>query len=519
MSLIDAALSRTRTTVAVLVLLLIAGAVAFVDIPKEAEPDVNIPYVYVLLTHDGIAPEDAERLLARPIETKLRGIGGVKEMRSQAYQGGASVLLEFKAGFDVERALNDVREKVDQAKPDLPADTDEPTVQDVNLSLFPVLIVTLGGDVPERTLLRIARDLRDRVEALPPVLEVKIGGDREELVEIVVDPMKLESYGIDAQEVLDGLSRSNVLIAAGSLDTGDGRFRVQLPGLFERVQDVLTMPIKVNGDAVVTIGDVAEVRRTFRDRTTVARLGGKPAVALEVSKRTGENIIDTNAQVRALVEAERANWPASIEVTYSQDKSKNIRNMLTDLTNNIVSAGLLVMVVVIGALGLRSGLLVGLAIPGSFLTGILVLQTMSLTVNIVVLFSLILAVGMLVDGAIVVTEYADRKLMEGEPPPVAYAIAARRMAWPIIASTATTLAAFAPLLFWPGVVGEFMKFLPITLVVVLSTSLAMALLFVPVLGGAIVPLTRLALTGGGALLGGALGFALADALLEGLLGL
>ena len=482
MSLIDAALARSRTVLASLALLLATGLAAYIAIPKESDPDINIPIIYVSMSHEGISPEDAERLLIRPMETELQGIEGVKEMRSTAFLGGANVLMEFDAGFDADTALADVREKVDLAKTELPDHTDEPTVNEVNLSLFPVLVVTLGGDVPERTLLRLARDLSDSIEAIPSVLEVNIGGDREEQVEVILDPVLLDSYEIEVQEILAVVARSNQLIAAGSLDTGRGRFAIKLPGLFESVNDVLDLPLKVSGDAAVTVRDIATVRRTFKDRLTVARLSGKPAISLEVSKRTGENIIDTIEQVRAVVAEEQANWPGAVEVSYSQDKSSDIRTMLTDLQNNFISAVLLVMIVVVAALGLRNGILVGIAIPGSFLTGILVLSTLGLTVNIVVLFSLILAVGMLVDGAIVVTEYAERKLREGEPAARAYALAAKRMAWPIIASTATTLAAFAPLLFWPGLVGEFMKFLPITLVATLTASLAMALIFVPVMG-------------------------------------
>lgn len=481
-ALIDAALSRSRTVLATLVLLLIAGAVAYMEIPKESDPDINIPIIYVSLSYDGISPEDAERLLVRPIEQEVRTIEGIKELRATAYQGGANVILEFEAGFDADQAMDDVRERVDLAKPDLPAGTDEPTVNEVNLSLFPVIVVTLSGDVPERTLLRLARDLQDRIQAIDSVLEAEIAGDREELVEVVIDPMLVESYGLDAGDLIQFFDRSNRLVAAGNIDTGQGRFAVKVPGLLENVRDILDMPLKVNGDAVVRVRDVAEVHRTFKDPESFARVDGERAVALEVSKRTGENIIDTIERVRNVVEAERAFWPKEVHVTFNQDRSEDIRTMLADLQNNVISAVLLVMIVCVGALGLRSAGLVGVAIPGSFLTGMLVLAIMGLTVNVVVLFGLILAVGMLVDGAIVVTEFADRKMTEGVARREAYAMAAKRMAWPIIASTATTLAAFMPLLFWPGVVGEFMKFLPITLLATLAASLAMALIFIPTLG-------------------------------------
>ena len=482
MTPIEAALSRSHTVIALLLFLLIAGMSAYINIPKESNPDIDIPIIYVTMSHQGISPEDAERLLVRPMETELKSIEGIKEIRSSAYQGGANVLLEFDAGFDADKALADVREQVVIAKAELPGDTDEPVVNEINLSMFPIIVVTLGGQVPERTLLRLARDLEEKLEGIVSVLDVKVGGSRDERVEIVIDPLAVESYGLNAQDILDSARRSNRLIAAGSLDTGSGRFAIKVPGLFENLRDILEMPLKVSGDSVVKVGDLAQVRRTFTDRETFARLDGAPAVSLEVSKRTGENIIGTIAEVRKLVAEEAAHWPDGVKVGFSQDRSRGIRDMLRDLQNNVLTAVVLVMVVVVAALGLRSGLLVGIAIPGSFLAGILFLSVIGLTVNVVVLFSLILAVGMLVDGAIVVTELADRKMSEGLARRAAYAVAAKRMSRPIIASTATTLAAFTPLLFWPGIVGEFMKFLPITLIATLLASLAMALLFVPTLG-------------------------------------
>ncbi|MEQ8666063.1 MAG: efflux RND transporter permease subunit [Rhodospirillales bacterium] len=485
-SIIDAAIDRSRTVLSALLLILISGTYAYLDIPKESDPDINIPIIYVSITHEGISPEDAERLLIRPMEQELRTIEGMKELRATGYEGGANIILEFEAGFDADQALTDVREQVDIAKPELPEETDEPAVEEVNFSLFPVIVVTLAGDIPERALLSIARELRDEIEGITTVLEVEIAGDRDELVEVLIDPIRIESYGLSTVDTVDAVRASNLLVAAGQLDTGHGRFAVKVPGLFERVQDITGMPVATSGDSVVVLGDIGEVRRNFKDPESFARVNGRPALALEVVKRTGENIIETIELVREVVEQERRHWPealqAAIEINYLQDRSSDIRNMLSDLQNNVISAVLLVMIVVIAALGIRSALLVGIAIPGSFLTAILVLYAFGVTVNIVVLFSLILAVGMLVDGAIVVTEYADRKMIEGEPKARAYSLAARRMAWPIIASTATTLAAFLPLVFWPGVVGEFMKYLPMTLLITLTASLAMALIFVPTLG-------------------------------------
>jgi multidrug efflux pump len=486
-ALIDYALSHSRTVVLTLLLILVSGTVAYLGIPKESEPDINIPIIYVTIPHDGISPEDAERLLIRPLEQEMRTIEGVKEMRSTGYEGGANVLLEFEAGFDADTALDDVREKVDMTKPDLPDDTDEPEVHEVNISLFPVILVTLSGQVPERALHKLANDLQDAIEGIATVLEAKIVGDRDEMVEVLIDPVKVESYGLSPHEAVALVSGGNLLVAAGAQDTGKGRFTVKVPGLFETVLDIRDMPVKSEGDAVIRLGDIAEVRRTFKDPDSYARVNGAPAITVEVSKRAGQNIIETIEAVRAVVAAERESWPQAlrhaVSVSFAQDKSVDIRTMLNDLQNNVIMAVLLVMIVVVAALGVRAAGLVGIAVPGSFLTGILVLGAMGLTINMVVLFSLILAVGMLVDGAVVINEYADRKMKEGEDRHAAYAMAAKRMAWPITASTATTLAAFLPLLFWPGIVGEFMKYLPITLLATLSASLAMALIFIPTLGG------------------------------------
>jgi multidrug efflux pump len=489
MSFIGTAFNYSRTVLSVLVFILIAGSFAYRDIPKESEPDIDIPIIYVTVNHDGISPEDAERLLIRPLEQELKTIEGVKEMRSSGYEGGANVLLEFEAGFDADTALQDVREAVDLAKTQLPAGSDDPEVHEVNFSLFPVIVVILSGDVPDRALYDLARDLKDAVEGIGEVLEAKLAGNREEVVEVIVDPLRLESYGLDPALAAATVSGSNLLVAAGVQDTGQGRFSIKVPGLFESVLDIVGLPVLTDGDSVVTVGDIAQVRRTFRDPSTYARVNGKPAVALEVSKRSGENVIATIEKIRAVVKGEQLKWPTtlreSVKVSYSQDRSNKIRTMLSDLQNSVLSAVILVMVVVIATLGVRSGALVGMAIPGSFLTALLLLYLLDVSLNIVVLFSLILAVGMLVDGAIVVTEFADRRLSEAVPRRQAYLQASQRMAAPIIASTATTLAAFLPLVFWPGIVGEFMKFLPMTVLMTLSASLLMALIFVPTVGALI----------------------------------
>ena len=483
MDLIDLAMRRSRTVILSLLVILVGGIVAYQTIPKEAEPDIEIPVIYVSIEHDGISPEDSERLLVRPMEQELRSIEGVKEMSASAYEGGANVTIEFDAGIDTKQALQDVREKSDLAKAKLPGETEEPEVHEVKMSRFdPMLVLNLAGNVPERTLTTIAKDLKEKFEALGGVLEVNLVGTREELMEVVVDPLAMESYGLDQGQIINFISRNNRLVAAGALHSEEGRFPVKVPGVFENADDVLNMPMKAVGERIVHFKDIAEVRRTYKDAESVARLNGKPALAIEVVQRAGANVIETVDEVFAVVEEERAYWPADIDVVASRNKSDDVNEMLSELQNNVLSAVLLVFIVIIGILGIRSALLVGVAIPGSFLMGILLIGSFGITINMMVLFALIMAVGMLVDGAIVVTEMADRRLAEGESRHDAYSRAAIRMSWPIIASTCTTLAAFVPLALWPGTSGEFMKYLPITLIAVLSASLLMALLFVPTLG-------------------------------------
>ena len=479
---IDYAIDHARLTIATLIFLLCAGLVAYVTIAKEAEPDIKIPMIYVQLSQRGISPEDSERLLLRPVETQLKSVGNVKEMRSTAFEGGGFVLLEFEAGFDSKAALADVRAKVDQAKHDLPRDVDEPQVLEVNLSLYPVLVVGLSGDVPERTLLRMARAAKNAIEQAPGVLSAELRGARDEAVEIILDPTLMSSYGLSLDQLGTLTASFNTLIAAGALEGETGRFAVKVPSLFETPQDILKIPVVASAKAAVTLLDIAQVKPTFKDATSVTRVNGLPAMTVEVSKRTGANLIETVDAVKYVVAELQKTWPSAVHVTFTQDKSKIIRQMLGDLQNSVATGVLLVAIVILFALGFRASIFIGIAIPASFLAGVLGLHLAGLTINIVVLFSLILAVGMLVDDAIIVSEFAERRMAEGMAPRPAYALAAKRMAGPVISATATRIAAFSPLLFWPGVVGQFMKYLPITLIATLSASLAVALFFTPTLG-------------------------------------
>ena len=480
--LINAALTHTRTTLLLLVGLLLAGTAAWQAIPKEANPDVTIPIIYVSLALEGVSPEDGERLLVRPMEQELRGIEGLRKFTAQSSEGHGSVTLEFDPGFDPDTALADVRERVDIARSSLPDEAEEPRVMEVNVSEFPVLSIGLSGDLDTRERMTIARRLKEEIEGIADVLEVEIAGEREDLLEIVVDPLVLESYGVDFDTLFNQISRNNRLVAAGSLDTGAGRLALKVPGIIESLNDVMNMPVKVEGDQVVTFGDVAWIHPTYKEAEGFARIDGQPAVVLEISKRAGANIIATIEAVREQLALAEDLLPEQLRITTILDESVTVQNMLSELLNNVLTAVVLVLIVVVAVMGWRMALLVGLTIPGAFLTGILLVWAFGFTLNIVVLFALILVAGMLVDGAIVVSELADRHLHDGQAPHQAWLDAASRMSWPVIASTATTLAVFIPLLFWPGVVGQFMKYLPATVILCLLASLAMALVFLPTLG-------------------------------------
>ena len=327
MGVIELAMLRSRTVVLSLLVVLIGGVIAYATIPKEAEPDIEIPIIYVSIVHEGISPEDAERLLVRPMEQELRSIEGVKEMTANAYEGGANVQLEFDAGIDTKRALQDVREKTDLAQAKLPGETEEPTVNEVKMSRFdPMLVLNLAGNVPERTLTTIAKDLKEKLESLTGVLEVNLVGTREELMEVVVDPLAMESYGLDQAQIIQFVSRNNRLVAAGALHSSEGRFPVKVPGVFESAEDVLDLPIKAVNERIVHFRDIAEVRRTYKDAESVARLNGKPALAIEVVQRSGANVLDTIAEVKALIAEELAEAEAEAAEEDGEKTKKRSRS-------------------------------------------------------------------------------------------------------------------------------------------------------------------------------------------------
>jgi multidrug efflux pump len=484
---IDWAASRARMVIAFVILSLTVGAAAYIGLPKEGEPDIDIPGLFVSVPFPGISAEDSERLLIRPMESEFQDLDGLTTITSTASEGFAGLFLEFEFGWDKSATIADVRDAMGRAEAEFPAGAESWQISEINFSEFPIIVVALSGDAPERTLIRLANEMQDALEGLSPVLEAGLAGTREEMLEVILDPLALEAYDVTAQDLINAVVNNNQLIAAGEVETSSGAISVKIPSSFDTAEDVYNLAITSNGDRVVTLGELADIRLTYQDRTGTARFNGETTVALQVVKRQGFNVMDTADLVRQTVEEVRASWPLelrdSVRVATTLDQSVQVEGMVRQLEGSVLTAIALVMIVVLAALGTRSAMLVGFAIPTSFLLCFILLGIMGIPISNIVMFGLILAVGMLVDGAIVVVEYADKRLSQGARPMQAYTDAAKRMFWPIVSSTATTLCAFLPMLFWPGVAGEFMGMLPVTLIFVLSASLIVALIYLPVLGG------------------------------------
>ena len=485
--LVDWAAERARMILAMIALSLTAGIFAYTTLPKEGEPDIEIPVLFVSVVFPGISAADSEALLVRPIETELADLDGLKRMTATAAENYAGVAIEFEFGWDKAKTMADARDAMNAAEALFPEGAEKYSINEINFSEFPIIIVNLTGNVPERTMTRIAEDLQEEIEGMDAVLEAVIAGNRKEMMEVVIDPLRLEAYNVTAGELISVVRNNNQLIAAGEVDTAQGSFSVKIPSSFDEPRDIYNLPVKTNGDRVITLGDLADIRLTFEDRVGTARYNGETTVALQVVKRKGFNLIKTAAAIRALIEEAETTWPpelrAAVDIGSSNDQSRVVASMVSQLEGSVLTAIALVMIVVLASLGTRAALLVGFAIPTSFLLCFVLLAVMGITISNIVMFGLILAVGMLVDGAIVVVEYADKRITEGEGPMRAYVEAAKRMFWPVVSSTATTLCAFLPMLFWPGVPGQFMGMLPVTLIFVLSASLIVALVYLPVVGG------------------------------------
>ena len=481
-NIIDYIMAARRTVVFLMLIVISIGLLTYINIAKDAEPDIDIPFIYIGVAHQGISPEDAERLIVKPLENQLKTIEGLEDMMATAVNGFGSVLLEFDIKFDKDKALGDVREKVDMVKSKLPSDAEEPVVLEFNMAEMPTLVISLSGDIPDRTLFYHAKRLQTKIEAIPGVLEAPITGDREDLMEILVSPSKLENYNISLMDLIKSITGNNRLVAAGSIDKGQGKFSIKVPAVYESAQDVYNLVIFSSGEGTVTLGDVAEIRKTYKDTESYARVNGKPAVALQVKKRIGENVLQINKIVREESEKYTNSLSENIKIDFTSDNSDYILEMLNSLQAAVINAIVSVMILVIAALGIRSALMVGISIPTSFLLAITILGATGGYINMMVMFGLLVSVGLLVDGSIVMVEYADRKMAEGLNRLDAYTQSYKRMLWPIVSSTATTLAAFLPLILWPGVSGEFMKWMPFMVSLVLISSLFSALIFIPVMG-------------------------------------
>ncbi|MBL4628569.1 MAG: efflux RND transporter permease subunit [Roseicyclus sp.] len=485
--LVDWAASRARMVIAFVILSLTVGTAAYIGLPKEGEPDIDIPGLFVSVPFPGISAADSERLLIRPMESEFQDLDGLLSINATAAENFAGVFLEFEFGWDKGETIADVRDAMGRAEVQFPTGAESYAISEINFSEFPIVVVALSGDAPERTLIRLANEMQAELEALSPILSAGIAGARDEMLEVILDPLALEAYDVTAADLINAVQNNNQLIAAGEVETASGSISVTIPSSFDNPQDVYNLAITVNGDRVVTLGELADIRLTYQDRAGTARFNGETTVALQVVKRQGFNVMDTVALIRETVERVEASWPedlrASVHVETTLDQSVQVASMVRQLEGSVLTAVALVMIVVLATLGTRSALLVGFAIPTSFLLCFILLGMMGITISNIVMFGLILSVGILVDGAIVVVEYADRRLAEGARPMQAYVDAAKRMFWPIVSSTATTLCAFLPMLFWPGVPGQFMGMLPVTMIFVLSASLIVALIYLPVLGG------------------------------------
>jgi multidrug efflux pump len=485
MNFLERILRMPRVVLTVMALLLLAGFSAYSSLPKESFPAIDIPYFYVSTSQTGVSPRDAERLLAKPIEDRVKDIDGLVNYTSTSTTGHASVFLEFDVNADADKALSDIRAKLDGVSGELPDDATEPSVTEISFTDMPSISVAVYGNVPERALVQSAKDLKEELEAIPTVQSVTISGSRDEMLAVTIDMSRLEAYNLTANELFDALAKNNMVVPGGTLNTGQGSFNVEVPGLITTAADVYSLPIKADGDNVVTFGDVATITRTFEDATQYAHVNGQQAITLGVIKKLGTNVIDISDKVRAVTAEFTKDWPAGIQHSFLVDQADSTKSLFRSLEAAVLTAVALVMVTCVATLGVRPALMIGTSIPISFMIAFLVVQMLGMTINMMIMFGLVLAVGVLVDDPIVVVEYAERKLQEGVSKKEAFILAARKMFVPVVSATFTTLGAFIPLLFWPGIIGKFMSYLPIIVIVVMCASLLSALVFMPVIGAII----------------------------------
>ena len=474
-----------RTSVWVLFFIItVGGLISYNRIPKESFPEMEIPMIAVSTVYPGVSPADMETLVTRPIEDELNTIADVEELTSTSIEGYSSVVAEFATSVDLEDALQSVREKVDLAKPELPEDAEEPAIIEFNFQDVPIMQVNLSGEYGLVRLKELGEDLQDRLEQIPTILRVDLRGGLEREVKVDVDLAKLKFYGLAMFDVIEAIQTEHVNIPGGSIDVGDFKYLVRVDGEFDDPTLIEDIVVSTEDGRPIYVRDIASVEFGFAERETYARLDGNSVVTLDVVKRTGENVIETSDAVKAAIADMEALFPPTTVVKITSDQSKDIRMMVSSLENNIVSGLLLIVGVLFFFLGVRTSFFVALSIPTSMFLTFLLLAMLGVSMNMIVLFSLILALGMLVDNAIVVVENTYRYVERGWDRVTASKKATGEVAMPVIAATLTTLGAFAPLMFWPGMVGEFMGYLPLTLIITLSSSLFVALVIVPTLTSA-----------------------------------
>ena len=465
------------TSVFILTLMiLLFGVQAYKQMPKEQFPEVDWPTVYINTPYFGNSAADIENLITRPIEKEMQSITGIKDIKSTSIQDYSVITAEFTADMDLDEAVRKTKDAVDKAKSELPNDLDqEPTVLDINLSEIPIVTINISGDYTNDELRNYAEYIQDKVEALDEISEAEMKGALEREVKVDVDLPKMESLMVSFDDIANAIASENVTMSGGEILNNDFRRAIRVKGEFESVKELEDMIVKSESQRPIYLRDIADVTMGFKERTSIARSDGLPVISLDVIKRSGENLLNASDKIKEIIAEVKADLPTELKVTLFNDQSINTRTQVNNLENSIISGVILVVLVLLFFLGIRNALFVGLAIPVSMLTGILWLALSGVTMNIMVLFSLILSLGLLVDNAIVVVENIFRYRQEGYNGWDAAKYGAGEVAGPIIASTMTTLAAFIPLMFWPGIMGEFMKYLPITLIIVLTSSLLVAL--------------------------------------------
>ena len=476
------ALKRQVTVLALLILIVVAGVYCYLTLPRESFPDITIPYVFVTTTYEGVAPEDMEELITIPIERKLKGIDDVEEIRSTSAEGLSTVAIKFLPKVDIDDALQKVRDKVDQAKNDLPAELeDDPVIKEVNFSDMPVIRVVLSGPLSLRRLQNLAEDIQDRIESIAGVLEARLSGGLEREIHVEFDLDRVGAYNVPFSSIVGSVTNSNVNMPSGSMDIGEGKYLVRVPEDFQHPSEIYSIVAFVRDGKPVYLRDVATIKDAFKDPLTRSRINQEKSVTIAVLKRSGENIVRVTDEVKRVINEMRPELPQTLKIDLTADQSNDVRLMVSDLENNIISGLILVLAVIFVFIGGQSAIFVALAIPYSMFITFILLTGFNITLNMVVLFSLILALGMLVDNGIVIVENIYRHMQQGATRQEAAAVGTDQVAWPVITSTLTTLGAFAPMLFWPGIMGEFMGFLPQTLIMALSASLFVALIINPVL--------------------------------------